>query len=42
MGNPGICGPWVNLSLCFSLKHKNVSHMEKVVISIVVVAVTIV
>jgi LRR receptor-like serine/threonine-protein kinase FLS2 len=42
MGNPGLCGPWVNLSLCSARKHKSVSHLKKVVISIVAVAVTVV
>eukprot|EP00253_Pinus_taeda_P016718 PITA_16718 len=42
MGNPGLCGPWVNLSLCSTHKHKSVSHLRKVVIPIVAVAVTIV
>jgi predicted Ser/Thr protein kinase len=42
MGNPGLCGPWVNLSMCSAINHKSVSHLKKVVISSVAVAVTIV
>jgi len=42
LGNSGLCGPWVNLSLCFAHKNKSVSHLKKVVISLVAVAVTIV
>jgi Leucine-rich repeat (LRR) protein len=42
MGNPGLCGPWVNLSLFSTRKHKSVSHLKKVFISIVAVADTVV
>eukprot|EP00253_Pinus_taeda_P006659 PITA_06659 len=42
MGNPSLCGPWVNLSLCPTHRHKILSHMNKVVISIVAIVVTIV
>jgi hypothetical protein len=42
VGNPGLCGPWVSLSPCSAHKHKSVSHLKRVIIPIVAVAVIIV
>jgi len=42
MGNLGLCGPWVSLSPCSTHKHKDVSHLEKVTIPIIAVAVLVV
>eukprot|EP00253_Pinus_taeda_P004784 PITA_04784 len=42
MGNPGLCGPWLSLPPCSTHKHKSVSHLKKVIIPIVAVAIIVV